>query len=64
MMRVLTSVFVFDDLHDTFNDFDEAVKSQFEHPEAAEEAGASRRNVASLELWINTPRDRTGGGIA
>ena len=64
MMKVFTSVFVFDGLHATFNDLEEAVRRQAKHPEAAEVTDESGGQVAGLELWIDIPRSRIGGGTA
>jgi len=64
MMKVFTSVFVFDSLHATVNDLEKAVRRQAEHREAAEVTEESCGQVASLELWINSPQNRIGGGPA
>lgn len=64
MMKVFTSVFVLEGRHAAFEDIDEAVRRQVERAEVVEVTDPIRRQVASLEMWMGTPRSRTRGEAA
>jgi hypothetical protein len=60
MMRVFTSVFVVDGLHTSFEDLERALRNDEERSESAAVTGTCREQIASLHLWMETPRNRTG----
>jgi len=59
-MKVFTRIFVLDSLRATFDDMEQARANDVERFEMAEEAAVRGRQVASLQLWIDLPENRTG----